>query len=126
MTKVRTASRSTGGVAISDRSFIPPSAMCSVRGIGVAVIVSTWTSARSCLSFSLWATPKCCSSSTITRPEVLERHALAEQRVGADDDVDLRPPPAAFLTSAASLAVTKRDSVATRTGRPSKRWANTR
>ena len=45
MTKVRTARRSTGGVAMSDISRMPDSAICSVRGIGVAVSVSTWTSA---------------------------------------------------------------------------------
>ena len=43
--KVRTASRSIGGVAIIDRSRTPVSASCSVRGIGVADSVSTCTSA---------------------------------------------------------------------------------
>jgi hypothetical protein len=47
VTKVLMASRSAGGVVISDRSRRPPSAMFSVRGIGVAVSVSTCTSARS-------------------------------------------------------------------------------
>ena len=42
--------------------------MCSVRGIGVAVSASTSTSSRSERSSSFWATPKRCSSSTITRP----------------------------------------------------------
>ena len=86
---MRTASRSTGGVAMIDRSRTPVSASCSVRGIGVAVSVSTCTSARSSLSRSLCATPKCCSSSTTSRPEILELDRLAEQRVGADHDVDL-------------------------------------
>ena len=72
-----------------DRSRTPVSASCRVRGIGVAVSVSTCTSARSCLSRSLCATPKCCSSSTIDEAEVLELDRLAEQRVGADHDVDL-------------------------------------
>ena len=45
MMKVRTASRSTGGVAIRLISRTPVSASCSVRGIGVAVSVSTCTSA---------------------------------------------------------------------------------
>ena len=71
-----------------DRSRTPVSASCSVRGIGVAVSVSTCTSARSCFSRSLWATPKCCSSSTISEAEILELDRLAEQRMGADDDVD--------------------------------------
>ena len=60
-----------------DISRTPESASCRVRGIGVAVRVSTCTSARSCLSFSLWATPKCCSSSTTTRPRSLNLTVLA-------------------------------------------------
>ena len=59
-----------------ERSRTPVSASCRVRGIGVAVSVSTCTSARSCLSFSLWATPKCCSSSTTSRPRSLNLIAL--------------------------------------------------
>ena len=96
VTKVRTASRSTGGVVISDSSRTPVRASCSVRGIGVAESVSTCTSARSSFSRSLCATPKCCSSSTTMRPRSLNCDRLAEQRVRADDDVDgavaQRPP----------------------------------
>ncbi len=72
----------------------PDIAICSVRGIGVAVRVRTWTSARSVLSRSLWVTPKCCSSSTMTRPSFLNSTLFGEERVSADDDVDLaRPDP---------------------------------
>ena len=59
-----------------------------MRGIGVAVSVSTCTSSRSCFSRSLCCTPKCCSSSMIKQAEIGELDGLAEQRVGADDDVD--------------------------------------
>ncbi|OPZ61514.1 MAG: hypothetical protein BWY85_02382 [Firmicutes bacterium ADurb.Bin506] len=52
-------------------SRTPTMAMCSVRGIGVAVRVSTSTSFLSSLSRSFWATPKRCSSSTTTRPRFL-------------------------------------------------------
>ena len=86
-TKVRTARRSTGGVAMIDNSRTPDSASCRVRGIGVADSVSTWTAARNSLSFSLWPTPKCCSSSMTTRPRFLKRHLLAEHGMGADDDI---------------------------------------
>ena len=72
VTKVRTARRSTGGVAMIDSSRTPVSASCKVRGIGVADRVSTWTSARNSLSRSLWPTPKCCSSSMTTRPRFLK------------------------------------------------------
>ena len=66
--KVRTASRSSGGVVMSDSSRTPDSASCKVRGIGVAVSVSTWTLALSSFSRSLCLTPKCCSSSITRRP----------------------------------------------------------
>ena len=46
----------------------PASDMCSVRGIGVADSASTSTSSRSWRSSSFCATPKRCSSSTITSP----------------------------------------------------------
>ena len=42
-TLVSIASRSFGGVSMIDMSRMPASDMCSVRGIGVAVIVSTST-----------------------------------------------------------------------------------
>ena len=85
---MRTASRSIGGVAIRLISRTPLSAICRVRGIGVAVSVSTCTSVFSFFSRSLCATPKCCSSSTISRPRSRKADILGEQRVGADDDVD--------------------------------------
>ena len=86
--KVRTAMRSTGGVVISDSSRTPVSASCSVRGIGVADSVSTCTSLFSSFSRSLCLTPKCCSSSMISRPRFLKEIDAAEQRMRADDDVD--------------------------------------
>ena len=88
-TTVWIARRSLGGVSITLMSRRPSSDMCSVRGIGVADMVSTSTSLRSCFSRSLWRTPKRCSSSTITRPEVAELDVLREQAMRADDDVDL-------------------------------------
>ena len=51
-----------------DMSRMPTSDMFSVRGIGVALIVSTSTFFRICLIFSLCATPNRCSSSTTSRP----------------------------------------------------------
>ena len=119
--KVRTASRSTGGVAISDSSRTPVSASCSVRGIGVADSVSTWTSALSSFSRSLCLTPKCCSSSTISRPRSRNSIALAEQRMRADDDVDraVRDPG---LDRGQLLRADQARGLARRlTGRPAKR-----
>src|ERR1019366_5600953 len=62
------AMRSLGGVSITLMSRSPTSDICSVRGIGVADMVSTSTSVRICLMRSLWRTPKRCSSSTTSRP----------------------------------------------------------
>ena len=71
-TKVSTGCRSSGGVRIVDISRMPVSDISSVRGIGVADIVSTSTDGRSCFRYSLCSTPKRCSSSTIDQAEVLE------------------------------------------------------
>ena len=67
-TTVWIARRSLGGVSITLMSRSPTSDMCSVRGMGVAVMVSTSTFLRICFRRSLWRTPKRCSSSTISRP----------------------------------------------------------
>ena len=67
---------------------MPVTAISSVRGIGVADIVSTSTLVRMCLSCSLCSTPKRCSSSTITRPRSLKLHLAGQDAVGADDDVE--------------------------------------
>ena len=67
---------------------MPSSDIASVRGIGVAVSVSTSTSARSFFSCSFCRTPKRCSSSMMTRPEVLELHVGLDELVRADDEVD--------------------------------------
>ncbi len=70
VTRVSTASRSSGGVSRFEMSRTPNSDRCSVRGIGVAVIVSTSTVCRSALSRSFTSTPNRCSSSMITRPRL--------------------------------------------------------
>ena len=88
-TWVRIASRSAGGVSITERSRSPAKASWSVRGIGVAVSVTTSTVFSSCLSRSLWATPKRCSSSTTSRPRSRNTDVLLEQPVRPDHDVDL-------------------------------------
>ena len=89
VTRVSTASRSAGGVSRFEMSRTPNSDMCSVRGIGVAVIVSTSTVARSALSRSLTSTPNRCSSSMINRPRFVKLHVGRRQPMRADDDVEL-------------------------------------
>ena len=125
MMKVRTASRSTGGVAMIDISRTPVSASCSVRGIGVAVSVSTCTSAFSAFSRSLCATPKCCSSSTISRPRSENSTDFASS-AWVPTTMLISPVVRPRRTSLASFAVTMRDSCATLTGKPAKRAENVR
>ena len=67
---------------------MPVSAISNVRGIGLAVSVSTSTPSAMRFTASLCVTPKRCSSSTTRRPSVLELHVLGQQAVRADDDVD--------------------------------------
>ena len=73
-------SRSFGGVSMIDMSRMPTSDMLSVRGIGVAVIVSTSTRLRICLMRSLCATPNRCSSSTTSSPRSLNSTSLDSSR----------------------------------------------
>ncbi len=54
--------------------------MFSVRGMGVAVRVRTSIVALNCLIFSLWPTPKRCSSSTTSRPRSLKPTSLESSR----------------------------------------------
>ena len=118
--KVRTAMRSTGGVAISDSSRTPVSASCSVRGIGVADSVSTCTSLFSSFSRSLCLTPKCCSSSMISRPRLLNEIALPSSAC-VPTTMSTVPSAMPFLVSARSFAPTSREACRTVIGRPAKR-----
>jgi hypothetical protein len=76
-----------GGVLMVEISRTPVRAMYSVRGIGVAVIVRTSTSVRICLSFSLWVTPKRCSSSMMSKPRSLKFYIALDKAVSADNDI---------------------------------------
>ena len=67
---------------------MPVRLISSVRGIGVAVSVSTSTFARSRLIFSLCCTPKRCSSSITSSPRSLSFDVVREQAVRSDDHVD--------------------------------------
>ena len=68
--------RLAGGVLSELRSRAPMSENWSVRGMGVADIVSVSTLTLSCLSRSLTATPNFCSSSTTSRPKSLNFTSL--------------------------------------------------
>ena len=88
-TTVWMAMRSLGGVSITLMSRSPTSDMCSVRGIGVADMVSTSTSLLAAAS----AAPCGARRSAAPRPrppgQVGELDVLGEQAVGADQDVHL-------------------------------------
>ena len=70
-TNVRIGCRSAGGVCSSDMSRMPTRLISSVRGIGVAVSVSTSTLCFSFFIVSFACTPKRCSSSTTSKPRSL-------------------------------------------------------
>ena len=122
-TNVRIASRSAGGVAMIEISRSPPIAICSVRGIGVAVSVNTSTCVRSSLRRSLWVTPKRCSSSTTSRPRSRKRTSRDSTR-WVPTTTSILPSASAATVFCCSALLRKRDSTATRTGKSVKRSEN--
>ena len=106
-----------------ESSRTPVSASWRVRGIGVAVSVRTWTSARNFLRRSLWATPKCCSSSTTMRPRSRNLMFLPSS-AWVPMTISTVPAVRPALTFASSAAPTRREACATSTGKPRKRSAN--
>ena len=103
-----------------DMSRMPTSDMFSVRGIGVAVIVRTSTRFLSCLIFSLCATPKRCSSSTISRPRSLKTTSL-ESRRWVPMMMSTRPAVSPARISLVSCLVRNRLTISMATGKPAKR-----
>ena len=103
-----------------EMSRIPASDMCSVRGIGVALSVSTSTSSRSDFSSSFCATPKRCSSSRMTRPSSFGITSRDSTRC-----VPIRtstfPSEKSFSTAFTSFGARKRETISTRTGKSRKR-----
>src|SRR6266568_3904236 len=132
VTKVLIGRRSSGGVWMTDRSRMPASAICNVRGIGVADSERTSTEARSCLSFSFCITPNRCSSSRTTRPRSLKRTSFCSSR-WVPITTSTSPTSKRRRTSVASASERKRDSMSTLTGNGWKRsrkvrkccWAST-
>ena len=94
--------------------------MCSVRGMGVAVSVSTSTDCFIFLMASLWATPKRCSSSTTSRPRFLNSTSLASSR-WVPTITSTSPSRSLRRMSFCSAAVLKRLMVSTWMGKPLKR-----
>ena len=121
-TVVRIGCRRPGAVAITDSCCRPMSAVCSVRGIGVAVSVRTWP-ADSARSLPLSALPNRCSSSITTRPRSLYSTPLpATAPVPTTTCTDPSAIPAS--TALRSAAEVRRVSPPTLTPRAAKRRVN--
>ena len=94
---------------------MPVSVISSVRGIGVAVSVSTSTLCAQLLDLLLVLHAEALLLVDDEQPEVLELHVVGEQPVRADHDVDLaRSTPA--HDRVLLLGVRNRESTSTRTG----------
>ena len=96
--------------------------MCSVRGMGVALSVSTSTLFLRFLMASLCATPKRCSSSTMSRPRSLKAMSLPSRRC-VPTRMSTEPSFTACRICFCSAAVLKRLMTSARTGKPSKRFS---
>ena len=90
--------------------------MWSVRGIGVAESASTSTSSRSARSSSFCATPKRCSSSTITRPSSFGITSRERTRCVPTSTSTL-PSAKSASTCFTSAGLRKRETISTRTGK---------
>src|SRR6266567_2894686 len=113
---VRMGRRSCGGVSIVLMSRTFTSDMCSVRGIGVAVIVSTSISLRICFRSSLCATPKRCSSSTINNPRLKKTTSFCSRRC-VPMTISTFPKARSSSTCFCSFSERKRLNNSTRTGK---------
>jgi hypothetical protein len=82
------ASRSFGGVSITDMSRMPTSDMFNVRGIGVAVIVRTSDLLAHLLDALLVRHAEALLFVDDEQAEVLEVDVLREQAMRADDHVE--------------------------------------
>ena len=94
--------------------------MPSVRGMGVAVRVSTSTSARRAFICSLWRTPKRCSSSMIKRPR-LWNLVDSDSSLCVPTTMSTVPSPMPLMAAVISLPERKRETSATFTGHLLKR-----
>ena len=103
-----------------DMSRMPTSDMFSVRGIGVAVIVSTSTRLRICLMRSLCATPKRCSSSTTSSPRSLNTTSF-ESRRWVPTMMSTLPAATPSRISFVSCLVRNRLTMSMVTGKPANR-----
>ena len=102
---------------------MPVRLISSVRGIGVAVSVSTSTSVLSFFIASLWLTPNRCSSSTTSRPSRLNVTSSDSSRC-VPITMSTSPLATPSTTRLAWPGVRKRDSTSTRSGYAAMRSLN--
>ena len=95
---------------------MPVSDISSVRGIGVAVSVSTSTFGAHLLDALLVLHAEALLLVDDEQPEVLELHVVRQQPVRADHDVDRAVLHAAARPRSAPSSMRNRDSTSTRTG----------
>ena len=96
---------------------MPAIARCSVRGIGVAVSVSTSTWVLVFLIRSLCATPNRCSSSITSRPRSLNRTSADSTRC-VPTTTSMLPAASCLTVSICSPLVWNRDSLPIVTAKP--------
>ncbi len=110
-----TGRRISGGVRIKDMSRTPETAICIVRGIGVADSVRMSMCSRRFLNCSLCATPKRCSSSMTISPRSWGFTSRDSSRC-VPISTSISPAANCSSVRCCSAAPTKRDS--TRTDMP--------
>ena len=115
--------RLRGAVFIFVISRAPISANCRVRGMGVAVRVSTSTVARNFFRRSLCWTPNRCSSSMIKRPRSLNSTSFETNRC-VPMTISILPLFNFSRICFCSALVRNRESISTFTGKFSKRSRN--
>ena len=125
MMRVSTGRRSGGGVSRLEISRMPSSAWWSVRGIGVALMVSTSTVARNCFSRSLCSTPNRCSSSMMTSPRSLNFTSLDTSR-WVPMITSTSPAASRFSASRCFCGLRNRLTVSTTNGYSAIRWLKVR
>ena len=97
--------------------------MCSVRGMGVAVRVSTSTVLLQLFDGLLVGHAEALFLVHHQQAQILEFHILCQQAMGADDHVDFARLQIGWMTSFCSAAVLKRlKACPPRTGKPWKRF----
>ncbi len=94
--------------------------MCSVRGMGVALMLRTCTFVVICLSRSLCRTPKRCSSSTTSNPRSRNTTSFENRRC-VPTAISIFPSASSSIDFFSSLAGRRRENISMRTGNAAKR-----